>query len=463
LAAATHAPVQQTFGGNASQNWATYVTGTATIATGRSVILGANGNIYVAGSTDEGTVKKAFVAEYDPTGSQILFTTFQAQDVISNPGQVLTYNHSEAHAIALDGNGNIYVTGQATNPTTRFQDAFVMRLSSSGKVDTTYGIGFEAEADLLGSLIPVGNSSGNGIVVAADGTATISGTARYAQNDIFVAQISPVGTVPNLPNSPSSLPQPYAFAFGPTGIQDSQGNQAYKETFGNGIATSPDGSITYVFGYGTTSSGDNNALLMQFNSTTPLTFDSNPLNPPTLNGTLAYLQALTTDSAGNTVPVTLIGVGNGIVVGADGAIYLAGTAKIQVNGQSSTYAYAAMTSADHGMYAFTYDDTTVSGTGVAVDPTGNIYLTGTAVDTLGNTRAFVDLVELQAGQQGQIADNLLIVDNGSGLEAGWGIAYSPDGSVYVTGDTSSGNLSTDGTMLNGQQDAFLANVGSFMT
>ena len=48
-------------------------------------------------------------------------------------------------------------------------------------------------------------------------------------------------------------------------------------------------------------------------------------------------------------------------------------------------------------------------------------------------------------------------------EYGYGIVYSQDGTIYVTGSTTSSNLSTDGTSLNGQQDAFLANVGNFMT
>jgi hypothetical protein len=73
-------------------------------------------------------------------------------------------------------------------------------------------------------------------------------------------------------------------------------------------------------------------------------------------------------------------------------------------------------------------------------------------------------LQATGGGQLQIADTQLIAESGSGQEAGWGIAYSPtSNSVYVTGDTTSSNLSTDATSLNGQQDAFLANVGNFMT
>jgi hypothetical protein len=94
-----------------------------------------------------------------------------------------------------------------------------------------------------------------------------------------------------------------------------------------------------------------------------------------------------------------------------------------------------------------------------VDGAGNIYVTGTAADILAVPRALVDKLD----STGAIADTLLIVDNGSGQEAGWGIAYSSSSdTVFVTGDTSSSNLATDATALNGSQDAFLANAGNFL-
>src|SRR5262249_26462829 len=101
---------------------------------------------------------------------------------------------------------------------------------------------------------------------------------------------------------------------------------------------------------------------------------------------------------------------------------------------------------------------TMAGTGIDVDPAGNIYLTGVAPDVFAVGRALVD----QFDSQLQISDTLLIADNGSGEEAGLGIAYSTaTDTVFVTGTTTSTNLSTDGSVLNGQQDGFLANVGSF--
>jgi hypothetical protein len=416
--APTHVPAQQTFGGYASQDWATYVTNTATIATGQAIAVDANGNVYVTGATDEGTTKQAFVAAYDSTGNQLFLTKFQAVDVGANGTPVVHYSHSEGLGIALDGNGNIYVTGQATNPNTRLQDAFVMRLSNSGQVDATYGVGFDT-----GGL---GNVNGTGIAVTQDGTATIVGSARFVGNDVFMAQIGANGVV----NYGNAFP-PADFPIGP-----------YQAVTGSGVALSLDGTMAYIAGTGTRSDG-------------------------TTDITVILIDTATGSQAGVSAATNPGGTGGGIVVGADGTVYEAATVSISANGQTATYAGALswkpdLTTTNYEEYDAGQTEATPSltGTGIAVDPTGYVYVTGTASDGLGGIRALVDRFDTQ----GAVADNTLqIAENGSGNEAGWGIAYSPDGTVYVTGDTSSSNLSTDGTTLNGQQDAFVANVGSFLT
>jgi hypothetical protein len=411
-AASSPAPVQHHFGGDATQNWATYVTNTTSSATGQGIVLDSNGNIYVTGSTDQGSTKTAFVAAYDANGNQLFLTKFQAKDVTTG----VNYNHSQGNALALDASGNIYVTGQATNPTTRLQDAFVMRLSSSGKVDSTYGVGFDT-----GGL---GNVSGNSIVVTPNGVATIAGSARFLGNDVFIAQVAASGSVT------------YGNAFPPADFEDSTGSSLYNAVTANGIAFSSDGSMAYVSGTGTHADGTSDIIV-------------------TLIDTATGSQPTGFSAVSNPG-----GAGNGIVVGADGTVYQSGTTTIQSNGQAATYAVAISWTSDLSNTNYeVYDSNSLTGTGIAVDPTGNVYMSGTASDTLGNTRALVDFLD----PTGAISDTLLIADMGSGNESGTGIVYSQGGTVYVTGSTSSSNLSTDGTSLNGQQDAFLANVGNFMT
>jgi hypothetical protein len=432
--------------GYASQNWATYVTQTTTEATAQAVTVDNNGNVYVTGATDEGTAKKAFVAEYDPNGNQIFFTTFQAADVLSNPGTVVTYSHSQGNAIALDGNGNIYVVGTATELNApHYQDAFIMRFDSSGNVDPTYGAGYNS---------PVGNVSGNGVVVGPDGTATLVGSARLPASDgtgtihqdIFLAQLAPDGSVPSVDGVP------YYFGFGPGGFTF-QGAQQFSATSGSAIALSLDGMTAYVSATGSPVGNTTNSqiLVLSFSTSAPFSLSGGQF---ALNGTGQVVGS-------NDGPAT----SNGIAVGADGSVYQAGTTSYQENGQTSTYPFVINWAPDLSSVNFSgLDDSQPGGTGtsIAVDPSGNIYLTGTGFDQNGIQRALVDYMQGSGGQL-VVSDFTLIAQNGSGQEAGWGIAYSnASDTAFVVGDTTSSNLSTDNTALNGSQDAFLANVGSFM-
>ncbi len=418
-------------GGRANQNWTTYVTGTLATATAQAVTLDNAGNAYVTGSVGGGASKTAFVVAYDPTGVQLFAPTkFQAKDVAANTN----YSRSEGHAIALDGNGHAYVTGQAFNPKTRLQDAFVMRFDTSGNVDTSYGVGFDSGL--------AGNVNGTGIVVTADGTATIIGTAHFRADDLFMAQVAPDNTIPYLVNGVF----PYAFAIDPASFNNAQGQQLFKATTGNAIALSADGNSVYISATGTRMNNDQNTMALSVNLANPLLLNPADFLHPQLNGTVAYI-----DSPGWT--------GSGIAVGGpSGTVFQTGTAT--VNGIA--YALVLNWNVDLQSTAYqTYDENTGAGggTGIAVDDAGNAYLTGTALDPMNqNQRALVDLISPAM----EVTDTLLIAANGNGQEAGYGIAYQR-GTVYVAGDTSSTNLSTDGTTLNAaDKDAFLANAGGFM-
>jgi hypothetical protein len=466
--AATHAVPQQIHP-DSSQNWATYITGTNYTATGQAVTVDVNGNAYVTGAVNEGTGKQAFVAVYDSNGDTppIFFATFQAVDVGLNGDPVVHFNNSEGTGIALDGSGNIYIVGTATNPQTRGQEAFVMRFDSTGNVnqpyalDPNYGIGFNSEGiNLNTGQLEYLNVNGNGIVVGPDGTATIVGTGNFQdaltgqiRQDIFLAQINPDGTIPLLGDGQT----PYAFGFAPGSFgNDSQGNALFTSSLGNGIALSPDGSTGYISGTGNTPGGSSDGFVLSFTLANPVS--GNQLTGFTLNGAAQVL-------ASNDGPVT----GNGIAVGADGTVYQGGTYTYQENGQTSPYPYAVSWMNDLSTYVNQGLDDSLpggTGTGISVDPAGNVYLTGSGFDSAGSQRAFVDFLQAGGGQQFSVNDTYLTGQSptGSGTEAGWGVAYSAaNNSVFLVGDTNSSNLSTDSTTLNGSQDAFLASVGNFGT
>ena len=89
---------------------------------------------------------------------------------------------------------------------------------------------------------------------------------------------------------------------------------------------------------------------------------------------------------------------------------------------------------------------------VAMDAAGNIYATGAATDP---TAGGVYVVSLDG------VGNLLAEMQFGGsttVDAGYGIAVTSTGSLWIVGDTTLATLATDGTTLNGTQDGFLATV-----
>ncbi|MGB2592707.1 MAG: SBBP repeat-containing protein, partial [Candidatus Acidiferrum sp.] len=133
-----------------SLNSATYLGGSGEDA-GNAIALDAAGNIYIAGATastdfpvfhpaqaTSGGNGDAFVAKISPNGQQVLYATYLGGT-----------DSDEALGIAVDGTGNVYVTGQTLSPdfptANAFQahcalgatnqcagEAFVTKLSSDG-------------------------------------------------------------------------------------------------------------------------------------------------------------------------------------------------------------------------------------------------------------------------------------------------------------------------------------------
>ncbi len=95
---------------------------------GLALELDGSGNVYVAGRTDNGSAgQKMTILKYDnagnfPSGWPMIYT-----GGISGP-------FDEAHAVKVDGSGNIYVTGFTRNGPTTTDDYLTLKASSSGIV-----------------------------------------------------------------------------------------------------------------------------------------------------------------------------------------------------------------------------------------------------------------------------------------------------------------------------------------
>jgi hypothetical protein len=185
--------------------YSTYLGGNG-LDWGNGIAVDAYGNVYVtgiSGSTDFPTTPGAFqpaegggfVTKLDATGSSLVYSTYLG-------------GGAQAAGIAVDAQGNAYMTGQvssATFPTTpgAFQpvfgggpvDAFVMKLNADGSalVYSTY---------LGGSKVDFGN----GIAVDTGGNAYVAGSAdsidfpttpgafRAVPGGGFVTKLDPTGS-----------------------------------------------------------------------------------------------------------------------------------------------------------------------------------------------------------------------------------------------------------------------------
>ena len=157
-----------------------------------SAAVDGSGNVYVAGYTDgdlNGTltgVADFFLAKYDSTGNIVRTIQLGA-----------TGAYTEAYGVAVDGSGNVYVSGytdgglSGNTGSTGLSDSFLTKYTSAGAWQYTKQLGV-ANAYTWANSVAV-NRSGNAYVAGyTDGVlnGTLTGTA-----DFFVATYDASGNV----------------------------------------------------------------------------------------------------------------------------------------------------------------------------------------------------------------------------------------------------------------------------
>jgi len=452
--------------------YSTYLGG-STSDNGFAVTVDGAGSAYVTGVTlsDDfpttpgafDTVRNAqdaFVTKLNAAGTGLLYSTFLGGSSGFEWGQ----------GIAVDGAGNAFVTGQTGStdfPTTPgafdtardgLRDAFVTRLNAAGTalLYSTYLGGSNEE-------------EGQGIAIDGTGSAYVTGetgstdfpttpgafdTAKSGGFDVFVTKLDAAGT--------GLL---YSTYLGGAGNDE-----------GRGIAVDLGGGA-YVTG---------RAAFMNF-PTTPGAFDT------TFNGGVSDAFVTNLNAAGTGLLYsTFLGgsdfdYGAGIAVDVAGSAYVTGetrsadfsTTPSSFDTTLSGFSDSFVTKLDAAGTALLYStylggSSSDPGAGIAVDATGNAYVTGftTSADfptTLGafdrthngGSDAFV--TKLDAAGGGLLYSTYL---GGSGPDGGEGIALDGVGSAYVTGDTTSANFpitpgAFDGT-LNGT-DVFVTKLDVIAT
>ena len=167
--------------------YATYLGGRGTTF-GHSIAVDQYGDAYVTGMTNcanfpvknafqsqyGGGMGDAFVTKLNPTGSALLYSTYLGGSSVENDNGGTLYG-----SIAVDQNGNAYVTGITGGPTSNFPSLNGLPTNAGGVFVTRLNTNLAGAASLTYSTI-FNASSSTGIAIDNAGDAYITGTANLS-------------------------------------------------------------------------------------------------------------------------------------------------------------------------------------------------------------------------------------------------------------------------------------------
>jgi len=262
-----------------------------------------------------------------------------------------------------------------------------------------------------------GNGQGFGVAVDSSGnsyvTGAYAGTATFAPgvtltaaggNDIFVAKYDSTGTAV------------WAKSAGGTGGE--QGRAIALDGSGNSYVTGTyAGTATFAPGVTLTAAGDNDIFVAKYNST----------------GTLVWATSAGGTSSDQGFAIAVDGSGNSYVTGtyAGTATFAPGVTLTAVSG-IDVFVAKYDTNGTAEWATSMGDGGPEQGFGIAVDGSGNIYVTGVDSDTPGESNGTNFVAKFDSNNGSQVG-TAAAVGTGSG---GFGIALDGSGNIYVTGNSS---------------------------
>jgi len=435
-----------------------------------SIAVDNSGNAYITGNTSSSDFPLAnayqstrnnssteiFVSKLNASGTALVYSTYIGGGRTDIGG-----------GIAVDSSGNAYITGYtfsfdypSVNSLQPFgggsTDAFATKLSAAGDA-------LQYSTYLGGS----GSDFANGIAVDTSGAAYVMGSTLSANfptaspfqanlsgsRDVFVSKIDPTGTSLN-----------YSTFLGGSG-------EEYGDT---GIAVDSSGDA-FVVGYTNSSNfPTSNALQPSLHGQ----FDMFISKFDPTGATLQYSTYLGGTGDDRAYSVAVDSSGNAYIAGLSNASGFPTSNALQpafggfidavvvkLNSTGSTLIYSTYLGGSG-------DD---RGNHIAVDGSGNAYLTGVTKSTnfptmiptqatQGDSGAFYDafVTKLPANGSGLVFSSYL---GGNSDDYGYGIAVDSGGNAYVTGYTSSTNFPTASALqptYGGSTDAFVTKISGLI-
>jgi hypothetical protein len=460
--------------------YSTYFGGSGTgVDQANGIVVDAQGYAYITGVTASDGILLAnpfqngnrghtdgFVLKLDPTGTAVVYSTYIGGS-----------NNDEGRGIAIDAAGNAYVTGFTSStdfPTTADalqrtkrpnQEAFLLKLNPAGN-GVTYATYLGGDGDDVGMGVAV-DPAGGVYVTGLTGSTDFEVLGGYQNSfqggaaDVFVTKLTPAGTVAySTYIGGRGNDQPYSIAVDGAGA-------AYVTGFTTSanVVVSPftgevqrfDRAFPVVNAFqGDFSGGSDDAFVLKL--------------APSGNS-LVYSTYVGGNSSDIATRVAVNGAGNACITGYTNSDFFPGLNQLQFILNGGYDAFITCMAADGRsalLSTFFGGESNDSGTGIAFDPTGMLYVAGYTDSILLTTQN-----ALQGNWNGQrdgwvlkynLPDLTLMYSTflgGQGIDAITGLSVDAAGNAYVAGLTTSTDLPVAFPVQSanaGGQDAFIAKI-----
>ncbi len=383
---------------------------------GRKMINDSLGNIYVTGySLNSAGNNDMVIWKYDSTGS--LDASFGTGGIAVSDGAAGGTNRDDVgNGIALDGSGNIYVTGYSVNGAGN-NDMVIWKYGSTGSLDASFGTG--GIVVINGAAGGNGNDQAYGIVLDSSDNIYITGPSVTSAGDYAIVTLKY--------DSTGSLDA----SFGTGGIAVSNGAAGGTNNFDEsyGITLDSSGNI-YVTGYSRNIANNNDMVILKYDST-------GSLDASFGTGGIAVSDGAATGTTGWEL-------GNEIVLDNSGNIYVTGTGT-NSNNDMVIWKYDSTGSLDStfGTGGIVVSNGAAGGNGadfgygIKLDSSSNIYVTGYSTNSAGNVDMVIWKYDTKGILYGTFGTGGIVVSNGAaggtGHDVGNGIILDGSGHLYVTG------------------------------
>lgn len=392
----------------ATLNYSTYLGFTGN-DTGTAIAADTTGNTYLTGATDAcGPTPTIYIAKIDPTGALVY-------DVCAFAGTTAS--------IAVDSAGNAYVAGGST----------IAKLNAAGN-------SFLYTAGLGGWTL-------HGVAVDSSGDAYVVGSIVVSGfNDVVVGKLDPGATT-----------LLYGVSFG--GSNDDVGNGIAVDSAGNAYLTGNTQSADFPTANAlqATLHGTADAFVAKLNAAGNALFYS------------TYLGGNAVDEANG---IAIDSHGNAYVVGTTSALagvesfpVTIGAAQTTAGGAGDAFVAQIAAAGTLGYATYLGGTGSEQGAAIAVDSTGQAYVTGFTQSTnfpargggLATPQSAAPLSDAYFARLNPTGTTFIYAAylGGNSTDTGAGVAVDGALQAYVLGTTSSPNLTTTKLAYAGGQDAFI--------